>query len=81
MNRPVKTPFPFWLPLVGGSSFEKCASLSDYTPNLSTACGLVSAKNRAFDISRAKKEIGYDPRIGLDEGLNTQPGTEKEGFL
>lgn len=26
-------------------------------------------QNRAFDIRKAKKEIGYEPRIGLDEGL------------
>jgi len=26
-------------------------------------------QNRAFDISRAKKELGYQPRIELDEGL------------
>jgi nucleoside-diphosphate-sugar epimerase len=26
-------------------------------------------QNRAFDISRAKKELGYSPRIALDEGL------------
>ena len=26
-------------------------------------------QNRAFDITRAKKELGYTPKIGLDEGL------------
>ena len=26
-------------------------------------------QNRAFDISRAKRELGYVPRVGLDEGL------------
>ena len=26
-------------------------------------------QNRAFDISKAKKEIAYQPKIGLDEGL------------
>ncbi|MGD1854531.1 MAG: NAD-dependent epimerase/dehydratase family protein [Leptolyngbyaceae cyanobacterium] len=26
-------------------------------------------QNRAFDISKAEREIGYQPRIGLDEGL------------
>jgi nucleoside-diphosphate-sugar epimerase len=26
-------------------------------------------QNRAFDISRAKEELGYAPRVGIDEGL------------
>ncbi|MGN6392918.1 MAG: NAD-dependent epimerase/dehydratase family protein [Gemmatimonadales bacterium] len=26
-------------------------------------------QNRAFDISRAKRELGYQPRVGLEEGL------------
>ena len=26
-------------------------------------------QNRAFDITRARTELGYDPKVGLDEGL------------
>jgi nucleoside-diphosphate-sugar epimerase len=26
-------------------------------------------KSRAFDIGRARAEIGYDPRVGLREGI------------
>jgi nucleoside-diphosphate-sugar epimerase len=26
-------------------------------------------QNRAFDISRAKRDLGYAPRIGIEEGL------------
>jgi nucleoside-diphosphate-sugar epimerase len=26
-------------------------------------------QNRAFDISKAKRDLGYQPRVGLDEGL------------
>jgi nucleoside-diphosphate-sugar epimerase len=27
-------------------------------------------KSRAFDIARARREIGYAPRVGLREGIN-----------
>jgi nucleoside-diphosphate-sugar epimerase len=26
-------------------------------------------KSRAFDITRARREIGYDPRVGLRSGI------------
>ncbi len=26
-------------------------------------------KSRAFDISRARRELGYDPRVGLRQGI------------
>ncbi len=39
-------------------------------------------QNRAFDISRARKELGYKPRVGLDEGLrNTAEWYKREGYL
>ena len=39
-------------------------------------------QNRAFDISRARREIGYEPRIGLDEGLRrTASWYRDEGLL
>ena len=39
-------------------------------------------QNRAFDISRARQEIGYDPKVGIVEGLkNTAEWYKKEGYL
>ena len=39
-------------------------------------------QNRAFDISRAKRELGYEPRIGLQEGLRrTAVWYRENGFL
>lgn len=39
-------------------------------------------QNRAFDITRAKKELGYTPKIGLDEGLRRTGQWYKEmGYL
>ena len=39
-------------------------------------------QNRAFKIDRAKKELGYDPKIGLDEGLRrTGIWYRENGFI
>lgn len=39
-------------------------------------------QNRAFKIDKAKKELGYNPRIGIDEGLRrTGEWYKKEGYL
>lgn len=39
-------------------------------------------QNRAFKIDRAKKELGYNPKVGLDEGLRkTAEWYKKEGYL
>lgn len=39
-------------------------------------------QNRAFDIARAREELGYEPRVGLDEGLRrTAEWYRTHGFL
>lgn len=39
-------------------------------------------QNRAFDIRKAKRDLGYQPRIGLDEGLRrTAVWYRQEGYL
>lgn len=39
-------------------------------------------QNRAFDISRAKRDLGYQPRIGLTEGLQrTADWYRENGYL
>ena len=39
-------------------------------------------QNRAFDISRAKEEIGFNPKVGIDEGLKkTALWLAKENYL
>jgi len=39
-------------------------------------------QNRAFDISRAKQELGYAPQIGIDEGLRrTAEWYRQNGYL
>ncbi|MEJ2337159.1 MAG: NAD-dependent epimerase/dehydratase family protein, partial [Gemmatimonadales bacterium] len=39
-------------------------------------------QNRAFDITRAKEELGYAPRVGIDEGLRkTGQWYRSKGYL
>ncbi len=39
-------------------------------------------QNRAFNINKAKRDLGYDPKIDLDEGLKrTADWYRREGFL
>jgi nucleoside-diphosphate-sugar epimerase len=39
-------------------------------------------KSRAFDISRARRELGYTPRIGLHEGIaRTLDWYRQQGWL
>ncbi len=39
-------------------------------------------QNRAFDISAARRDLGYDPRVDLDEGLSrTAEWYKAEGYL
>lgn len=39
-------------------------------------------QNRAFDISKAKRDLGYEPRVGLDEGLRrTGEWYRREGLI
>jgi nucleoside-diphosphate-sugar epimerase len=39
-------------------------------------------QNRAFDIGRAKRELGYLPRVELDEGLRrTGRWYHEQGYL
>jgi nucleoside-diphosphate-sugar epimerase len=39
-------------------------------------------QNRAFDIGRARRELGYRPAVGLDQGLaRTAEWYRREGYL
>ena len=39
-------------------------------------------QNRAFNIAKAKKELGYNPTVSLDEGLRrTAAWYKAEGYL
>jgi nucleoside-diphosphate-sugar epimerase len=68
-----------WL---AGHFFEKTCKPLRITPPIFPRRVDWYRQNRAFDISRALSEIGYNPSVGLDEGLRaTARWYQQEGYL
>lgn len=79
----VKIPHYPILPLIiAGHVFEKVCKPFRITPPIFPRRVDWYRQNRAFDISKAKRELGYDPKVGLDEGLRrTAEWYKEEGYL
>jgi len=74
--------FPIWPLIIAGHVFEKACKPFKITPPIFPRRVDWYRQNRAFDISKAKKELGYDPKVGLDEGLSrTAQWYKDEGYL
>lgn len=58
--------WPFWF--AGAACEAVCAPLGIEPPLYRRRVDFYT-KSRAFDISRARSEIGYEPRVGLREGI------------
>ena len=70
MGKEVKLPHYPFLPLsIAGHVMEKLCQPFKITPPIFPRRVDWYRQNRAFDISKAKKDLGYRPRVGLDEGL------------
>jgi nucleoside-diphosphate-sugar epimerase len=71
------------LPLViAGHAFEKICKPFHINPPIFPRRVDWYRQNRAFKIDKAKRELGYKPRVGLDEGLRkTAEWYKKEGYL
>ena len=83
MNREVKIPhFPV-LPVVAlGHVVEKLCKPFGVAPPIFPRRVDWYRQNRAFDISKAKRDLGYAPRVPLDEGLKrTYEWYRDEGLL
>jgi nucleoside-diphosphate-sugar epimerase len=63
MHLPV---WPFWL---AGACCEALCAPFGIEPPLYRRRVDFFTKSRAFDISRARRELGYNPRVGLTEGI------------
>jgi len=71
---PPRFRIPFW-PVYGASvACDRVFRLMGVSPPLYPRRVEFFVKDRAFDISRARRILGYAPRVGLDEGLAETAG-------
>jgi len=68
--------------IIAGHIFEKVCKPFRLTPPIFPRRVDWYRQNRAFNISKAKRELGYQPRVGIEEGLRlTAEWYKKEGYL
>ena len=79
----VKIPhFPVMPLVIAGHICEKICKPFGITPPIFPRRVDWYRQNRAFKIDKAKRELGYQPKIGLDEGLKrTGEWYKQEGYL
>jgi len=71
--------WPFWI--AGAACEAVCAPLGVEPPLYRRRVDFYT-KSRAFDISRARTEIGYSPRVGLRDGIRrTLDWYRQQGWL
>jgi nucleoside-diphosphate-sugar epimerase len=74
--------YPVMPVVIAGHICEKLCKPFGITPPIFPRRVDWYRQNRAFDISRAKRELGYAPRIELDEGLRrTGRWYREQGYL
>jgi len=67
--QPPKRSLPVWPVWVAGAICEAACAPLKIEPPLYRRRVDFFTKSRAFDISRARAELGYAPQVGLDEGI------------
>lgn len=79
----VKIPhYPVWPVVAAGHVCEKVCKPFGITPPLFPRRVDWYRQNRAFKIDKAKRDLGYQPGVGIDEGLRrTAEWYRKEGYL
>jgi 2-alkyl-3-oxoalkanoate reductase len=80
---PVRIPhYPIWPVVAAGHVCEKICRPFRITPPIFPRRVDWYRQNRAFKIDKAKRDLGYRPRIGIDEGLRrTAEWYRQEGLL
>jgi nucleoside-diphosphate-sugar epimerase len=79
----VKIPhYPVWPVVVAGHICEKVCKPFGITPPIFPRRVDWYRQNRAFRIEKARQQLGYQPKVGLDEGLaRTAEWYRREGYL
>lgn len=79
----VKIPhYPVWPVVVVGHIVEKACKPFGIKPPIFPRRVDWYRQNRAFRIDKARKDLGYQPRVGIDEGLRrTAEWYQREGLL
>lgn len=79
----VKTPrYPIWPLIIAGHIFEKACKPFGIAPPIFPRRVDWFRQVRAFRIDKAKRDLGYAPRVGIDEGLRlTGEWYIKEGYI
>jgi nucleoside-diphosphate-sugar epimerase len=71
--------WPFWI--AGAMCEAVCVPLGIEPPLYRRRVDFFT-KSRAFDITRAREELGYDPKVGLREGIRrTLDGYRQAGWI
>lgn len=74
--------FPFLPLIIAGHICEKVCKPFRITPPIFPRRVDWYKQNRAFKIDKAKRDLGYQPKVGIDEGLRiTAEWYKKEGYL
>ena len=74
--------YPLWPVIVAGHVCEKICRPLRITPPIFPRRVDWYRQNRAFKIDKARRDLGYSPRVGLDEGLRrTAEWYRQEGYL
>jgi len=79
----VKVPhYPVWPVVAAGHVVEKACRPFGITPPIFPRRVDWYRQNRAFKIDKAKRDLGYAPQVGIDEGLRrTAEWYRAEGYL
>jgi nucleoside-diphosphate-sugar epimerase len=68
--------------IIAGHIFEKLYKPFGITPPIFPRRVDWYRQNRAFNIDKAKRELGYQPKVGIEEGLRrTAQWYKEEGYL